>query len=181
VAGRSETGERGVIARSPGHPVDRGPLAQYHARPMTAPRRLSLGLLLLALAPLPGCLGYRTGRPERIASQSIHPRGRLDRPAAVEWRQVLIGTPPHATVRGYVRSDEVPLEGSRETATTHLVYDRDFRLVGRCSPVGQTYRIDVAGGEHPQGNLPLDVACLLLLEADKTDEVHLAAMPAPRS
>lgn len=140
---------------------------------------LRLASLALALVAMPGCLGTRSGHPDVIGSRNVQEFSRTDTAEATAWRRVLIGA-PRPRVRGYVKSMPVKFSGHRQTAHIHFVYDTDFKLIGRVSSHGDTFRIDRRGDEHHEGSYKLEHAALLLLEADADDEVKLTSMPDPR-
>lgn len=142
----------------------------------TAASRLAL-MAALALA-LPGCLGTRTGRPERIGTRNVQEFTRSDTADPTAWLRVLVGG-ARPRVRGYVKSTTIQLE-RREQGRLHFIYDQAFVLVGRVSPRGETMRIDDEGNETYTGSYKLEHAVLMLLGGGREDEVKLAPMPTPR-
>lgn len=149
--------------------------AGHRTHPMKTISRLALAA---ALALAPGCLGTRTGRPERIGTRNVAEFSRSDAAEPTAWLRVLVGG-ARPRVRGYVKSTPIELE-RREQGRLHWVYDQAFVLVGRVSPRGETMRIDDDGNETYTGSYKLEHAVLMLLGGGREDEVKLSPMPNPR-
>jgi hypothetical protein len=75
---------------------------------------------------------------------------------------------------GYLRTEE-----RGQNRGGHVVYDPDFRIVGRISPKGNTVRV-VQGVERSVGGYALKNALRRLYLRDLRVEVNLKSMPAPR-
>ena len=135
------------------------------------PRNLFVLGLAAALA---GCLGVNHGHPETRGPRYISSQQRADVATPVRWRQILLGSPPKPLMAGYLRSED---RGRNRGG--HVVYDPDFRIIGRISPKGNTIRI-VQGVERNVGGYALKNALRRLYLRDLRTEVSLKPMPAPR-
>ena len=132
-------------------------------------------LLVLGLATaLAGCLGVNHGHPETRGPRYVSSQPRVDVATPVRWRQIVLGSPPKPVMAGYMRSEE-----HGQNRGGHVVYDPDFRIIGRISPKGHTVRI-VQGVERSVGGYALKNALRRLFLMGLRTEVSLKAMPAPR-
>jgi hypothetical protein len=139
---------------------------------MSQTPRLILALGLTAV--LAGCLGVNHGHPESRGPRYVSSQKRADVATPVRWRQIFLGSPPKPVMAGYLRTEE-----RGQNRGGHVVYDPDFRIVGRISPKGNTVRV-VQGVERSVGGYALKNALRRLYLRDLRVEVNLKSMPAPR-
>lgn len=139
---------------------------------MSQTRHASFAVVFAVL--LTGCLGVHNGLPEERGPRNVQAHEREDKASPARWRQVLLGSPPRPLHVGYLRTvTEGLARGS------HVVYDTQFKVIGRISANGMTTRI-TSRGEERVGGFAVPHALLRLHMRSKGTEVSLKPMPAPR-
>jgi len=138
-----------------------------------------LRLLAVAAAALAtGCLGHHHGDPYDYEAPQTRIRANVRTPevakAPVTWKRIILGSPPRQRIAGYLETESF---GSGQ----RWIYDRDFRLVGRISPAGLSFRYDPFGREVPLGSYDLEFSILSIFERSEDVEVSFRRVPPPRT